>query len=48
MSRWLSSLGASFFLSDFVAEASTNGKSPAMWTGDGPQATGVFTAKVSF
>ena len=37
-----------FFIGDYIAVASTDKSAQAMWTGDGPQAMDVFTARVSF
>jgi hypothetical protein len=37
-----------FFLGDYIAVASTSAKAQAMWTGNGPHAMDVFTAKALF
>jgi hypothetical protein len=36
------------FLGDYIAVASTNGKAQALWTGNGPQAMDVFSARAIF
>jgi hypothetical protein len=37
-----------YFLGDYIAVASTNDKAQAMWTGNGPNALDVFSARVTF
>lgn len=37
-----------FFLGDYIAVASTGAKAQVLWTGNGPRALDVFSARVSF
>lgn len=37
-----------FFIGDYIAVASTSENAQVMWTGDGPRAMDVFTARVAF